>query len=61
MDTPNKEFHVTAETSYMQALKSSKRPAYSEQFHGAVVNDYNQSGIYWANFLKVAKEYKGLK
>ena len=57
-DERYKEFHVTAETSYIQALKSSNRPAYSEQFHGAVVNDYNQSGIYLANFLEIAKEYK---
>jgi anthranilate/para-aminobenzoate synthase component II len=60
-DERYKEFHVTAETSYIQALKSSKRPAYSAQFHGAVVNDYNQSGIYLANFLKIAKEYKRQK
>jgi anthranilate/para-aminobenzoate synthase component II len=60
-DERYKEFHVTAETSYIQALKSSKRPAYSAQFHGAVVNKYNQSGIYLANFLKVAKKYKGQK
>ena len=57
-DARYKEFHVTAETSYIQALKSAKRPAYSEQFHGAVVNEYNQSGIYLSNFLKVAKAYK---
>ncbi|MBW2205260.1 MAG: discoidin domain-containing protein [Deltaproteobacteria bacterium] len=60
-DERYKEFHMTAETSYIQALKSSKRPAYSAQFHGAVVNKYNQSGIYLANFLKVAEEYKGQK
>ncbi len=60
-DERYKEFHVTAETSYIQALKSSKRPAYSAQFHGAVVNKYNQSGIYLVNFLKVAEEYKGQK
>jgi anthranilate/para-aminobenzoate synthase component II len=60
-DERYKEFHVTAETSYIQALRSLKRPAYSAQFHGAVVNNYNQSGIYLANFLKVAKKYKGQK
>lgn len=57
-DERYKEFHATAETSYIQALKSARRPAYSEQFHGAVVNDYNQSGIYLSNFLKIAKAYK---
>ncbi len=57
-DERYQEFHVTAETSYIQALKSAKRPAYSEQFHGAVVNEYNQSGIYLSNFLEIAKGYK---
>ena len=57
-DARYQEFHVTAETSYIQALKSIKRPAYSAQFHGAVVNDYNQSGMYLSNFLKIAKAYK---
>ncbi len=60
-DDRYKEFHVTAETTYIQALKSTRRPAYSAQFHGAVVNDYNQSGTYLANFLKIAKEYRGGK
>ncbi|MBC8203406.1 MAG: discoidin domain-containing protein [Planctomycetes bacterium] len=48
------EFVETAHTSYIQTLKSTERPCYSEQFHGAVVNDYNQSGQYLANFLKIA-------
>ena len=49
------EFKVTAKSSYIQCIKSTSRPIYSEQFHGAVVNDYNQSGIYLKNFLKIVK------
>ena len=49
------EFKVTAKSSYIQCIKSTTRPIYSEQFHGAVVNDYNQSGIYLKNFLKIVK------
>ncbi len=56
-DVRHEEFQVTARTSYIQALKSSKRPLYSEQFHAAAVNDYNQSSGYLINFLKIAKEY----
>ncbi|MFH1830887.1 MAG: discoidin domain-containing protein [Pseudomonadota bacterium] len=52
------EFKMTGKTSYIQTIKSTKRPAYSEQFHGAVVNDYNQSNTYLANFLKIAKKYR---
>jgi len=48
------EFVETARTSYIQTIKSTKRPCYSEQFHGAVRNDFNQSGRYLANFLKIA-------
>ncbi len=51
------EFHVTSESSYVQTLKSSERPAYSEQFHGAVINEYNQGNIYLANFLRIAEQY----
>ena len=56
-DDRYKEFQLIAENSHIQSLKSSMRPMYSEQFHSAVVNDYNQSGPYIANFLKLAKEY----
>lgn len=56
-DERYKEWQLTGKSSYIQTIKSSTRPAYSEQFHGAVVNDYNQSGVYLENFLKVAKEY----
>lgn len=51
------EFNVTSKTSYIQTLKSSERPAYSEQFHGAVINEYNQGNIYLANFLEIAEQY----
>ncbi len=51
------EFHVTSRSSYIQTLKSSERPAYSEQFHGAVINDYNQGITYLANFLEIAEHY----
>lgn len=54
-DERYKEFQLTGKSSYIQTVKSSTRPVYSEQFHGAVVNDYNQSGTYLANFLKIAK------
>jgi|GEM_PF-482503 len=54
-DDRYEEFKKTAESSYIQAIKSVQRPIYSEQFHGAVVNDYNQSGTYLANFLKIAR------
>ena len=50
------EFLETAHSSYIQCIKSFKRDLYSEQFHGAVVNEYNQSGQYLANFLKIADE-----
>ena len=56
-DARYEEFHVTAMTSYIQALKSSKRPLYSEQFHAAAVNEYNESSPYLINFLKFAEEY----
>jgi anthranilate/para-aminobenzoate synthase component II len=52
------EFVVTGKTSYIQMIKSTKRPIYSEQFHGAVVDSYNQSGKYLANFLEIARGYK---
>jgi len=59
LDDPRyNEFKVTSKTSYIQTIKSTKRPVYSEQFHGAVVDSYNQSEKYLANFLKVAKGYK---
>jgi len=48
------EFKETASTTYIQTLKSMKRPVYSEQFHGAAINSYNQSGKYLSNFLKIA-------
>jgi len=48
------EFVETGHSTYIQTIKSTIRPCYSEQFHGAVVNDYNQSGQYLANFLKIA-------
>jgi len=51
------EFHVTSKSSYIQTLKSSERPAYSEQFHGAVINDYNQGITYLSNFLEIAEHY----
>lgn len=51
------EFHVTSKTSYVQTIKSSERPAYSEQFHGAVINEYNQGDIYLGNFLEIAENY----
>ncbi len=57
-DVRYKEFRATAKTSYIQALKSSKRPLYSQQFHAEVVNDYNQSSPYLVNFLKIAEEYR---
>ena len=56
-DARYEEFHVTATTFYIQALKSSKRPLYSEQFHAEAVNDYNQSSPYLVNFLKFAEKY----
>ena len=56
-DARYEEFHVTATTSYIQALKSSKRPLYSKQFHAEAVNDYNQSSPYLVNFLKFAEKY----
>lgn len=56
-DERYKEFHVTARTSYIQALKSSKRPLYSKQFHAEAHNEYNQSTGYLINFLKFAEEY----
>jgi len=52
------EFRETTSTSYIQTLKSMERPVYSEQFHGAVVNSYNQSGKYLSNFLKLADKGK---
>jgi len=55
------EFHVTSESSYIQTLKSSERPAYSEQFHGGVINEYNQGNIYLANFLAIAEKYRQKK
>ena len=55
------EFQVTSNSSYIQTLKSSERPAYSEQFHGGVINDYNQGNIYLSNFLKIAEGYSEKK
>ena len=57
-DVRYKEFRATAKTSYIQALRSSERPLYSQQFHAEVVNDYNQSSPYLVNFLKIAEEYR---
>jgi anthranilate/para-aminobenzoate synthase component II len=54
------EFVETARTSYIQTIKSTKRPCYSEQFHGAVVDKFNQSGMYLANFLTIADNYSGV-
>ncbi len=57
-DVRYKEFRTTAKTSYIQALKSSERPLYSQQFYAEVVNDYNQSSPYLVNFLKIAEQYR---
>jgi len=51
------EWELMAKTSYVQSIRSKKRPAFSEQFHGEVINDYNQGNLYLANFLKVAKAH----
>jgi len=52
------EWELMAKTSYIQSIRSKKRPAFSEQFHGEVINDYNQGTLYLANFLEVAKAYQ---
>ena len=57
-DARYKEFRVTASTSYIQALKSSTRPLYSQQFYAELVNDYNQSSPYLVNFLRFAEKYR---
>lgn len=56
-DARYNEFKETSSTSYIQTIKSISRPVYSEQFHGAVINDYNQSGQYLKNFLEIADHY----
>ena len=52
------ELELMAKSSYVQSIRSKKRPAFSEQFHGEVINDYNQGNLYLANFLKVAQAYE---
>ena len=57
-DERYEEWELMAKTSYVQSIRSKKRPAFSEQFHGEVINEYNQGNLYLANFLEVAKAYR---
>ena len=54
-DPRHAEFELIAQSSYVQAIKSTRRLAYTCQFHPAVVDEYNQSGDYLRNFLALAR------
>jgi len=52
------EWEEMARTSYIQMLRSTRRPAFSAQFHPAVVNDHNQGGAVLINFLELARRLR---
>lgn len=57
-DPRHDEFVIIAQSSYIQCIKSTRRLAYSCQFHPAVVDEYNQSGNYLRNFLALARGWR---
>ena len=57
-DPRHEEFVLIAAGSYVQCIKSTRRLAYSCQFHPAVVDDYNESGGYLRNFLALARQHR---
>lgn len=50
------DYEITAESTYIQAIKSKSRFMYGEQFHAEIKVDYNQATPYLVNFLQMAVE-----
>lgn len=48
------EFEVIAASAYIQAIKSTKRMIYGEQFHAEIKASYNHGAPYIKNFLEMA-------
>ncbi len=51
---PAEEFEVIAASSYIQAIKSTKRMIYGEQFHAEIAASYNHGQPFIKNFLEMA-------
>jgi len=52
------DHEVIARSSYVQAIKSTKKMLYGEQFHGEIKAPYNEGRTYLVNFLEMALENK---
>lgn len=50
------DHEVIAASSYIQAIKSTSKMLYGEQFHGEIKADYNDGSVYLINFLEMAKK-----
>ena len=56
-----KDYEVLAYSDYIQALKSTTKMLYGEQFHAEIKRPSNQGTPYLVNFLKMALEKKTAK
>jgi GMP synthase-like glutamine amidotransferase len=55
-------YELLARSSYVQAIKSTSRMIYGEQFHGEIKAEYNQGKPYIKNFLRMAlRKYRSDK
>jgi GMP synthase-like glutamine amidotransferase len=50
------DHEVIAASTYIQAIKSTSKMLYGEQFHGEIKAVYNDGSVYLMNFLKMAKK-----
>lgn len=55
-----KDYEVLAYSDYIQALKSTSKMLYGEQFHAEIKRPFNQGTPYLINFLKMALESSSL-
>jgi len=51
---PGDDFEIIAQSSYIQAVKHTKRVIYGEQFHAEIQASYNHGRHYIKNFLEMA-------
>ncbi len=49
-----KEYEVTSRSKYIETLQSKNRLLFGSQFHGEVLEPFNQGGPYINNFLRIA-------
>ena len=50
-------YQVTASSTYVQALRSTSKILYGEQFHAEITSPHNQAKPYLVNFLEMAMEH----